>query len=686
MSNPLLNLRPLPAFSQIKPEHVEPAIDLILNDNRASVSALVARTVPPTWENLMVPLEDLDNRLSEAWSVVSHLNAVKSTDELRSVYDNCLAKLSAYSTEMGQNVLLYNALKALAESSAFHKLDEGQKRLLENELRDFKLAGVHLPDEAKKTYANLQQELTMLTAKFEHNIMDATQAWTKHITDEALLSGLSPLDKQIAKEAAQAKGLPGYLFTLEQPSYITVVTFADSRDFRREMYTAYTTRSSDQGPHAGQWDNTTVMHDILLCRKKLAQLLGYPTYAELSLVPKMAKEPQEVLHFLNRLVLASIDKAREEFAALQKFAEENYGIEKLEAWDLAYVSEKLREARYDISQESLRPYFPADTVIAGLFGIVKKLFGIVIEEDKNIDVWHDDVRFFTIYDEVGEVRGHFYLDLYARSNKRGGAWMDECRVRRAVNGTIQVPIAFLTCNFNRPVGGKPALFNHEEVETLFHEFGHGLHHLLTKINHSGVSGINGVPWDVVEMPSQFLENWCWEKESIALISRHYETGESLPDDVYKKMIAAKNFQSAMQMVRQLEFSIFDLHIHMYFDEENGVDQIQRLLDEVRTNVCVIPIPEFNRFQHGFSHIFAGGYAAGYYSYKWAEVLSSDAFSRFEEDGIFNHETGLLFRNTILENGGAKDPMELFVAFRGRQPKIDALLRHSGIATTNVNNP
>lgn len=678
MTNPLLNLDPLPAFSKIKPEHVEPAIDLILSENRQTVKALTSQKIPLTWENLMAPLEELDNRLGQVWSVIAHLNAVCSNEALRKAYDNCLAKLSQYSTEMGQNVSLYTAIKSLADSSEVGKLDFSQRKILENDLRDFKLAGVHLSEETKKQYGELQQELTLLTAKFEHNLMDATQAWTKLITDEAMLSGIPEMDKQLAKEAATERGLSGFLFTLEQPSYITVISYADSRDFRHEMYNAYHTRSSDQGPNAGKWDNTQVMHQILMARKKLAQLLGYKNYAELSLVPKMAKNSEEVLHFLNSLALASVKKAREEFAELQQFAKEKYGIDQVEAWDVSYLSEKLQEFRYDISQEALRPYFPESQVINGLFKIVQKLFGISIKEMKGIDVWHPDVRFFKIEDEKGELIGQFYLDLYARQNKRGGAWMDECRARRQTNSHLQIPIAFLTCNFNRPVGGKPALFNHEEVQTLFHEFGHGLHHMLTKINYASVSGINGVPWDVVEVPSQFLENWCWEKEAFAYISKHYQTGETLPDDLFEKMLRAKNFQSAIGMVRQLEFAIFDFHLHIYFNEEDDHAQIQRFLDQVRSQVCVIPIPEFNRFQHGFSHIFAGGYAAGYYSYKWAEVLSSDAFSKFEEEGIFNPQTGKLFLHTILENGGAKDPMDLFVAFRGRPPSIDALLRHSGI--------
>jgi oligopeptidase A len=625
----------------------------------------------------MHPLEEIDDRLSQTWAVISHLNAVASTDALRDVYDACLSKLSSYSTEMGQNISLYNAIKSLTEPAMFHTLDYAQQKVIKNELRDFELSGVNLSPEAKTRYGELQQQLSLLTAKFEHNLMDATQSWTKLITDVAELKGLPDMAIASAKEAAQARGLEGYLLTLEHPSYLAIISHADSSQLRQEMYIAYVTRSSDQGPQAGEWDNTDIMRQILTSRKKLAEVLGFPNYAELSLVQKMANKPEDVIRFLNALALASVERAREEYAELNAFAKEQYGIDTLEAWDITYYGEKLREYQYQISQEEVRPYFPEDQVLNGLFTIVNKLFGIVVKKVPDVDVWHPDVSFYDVYGDNGELKGQFYLDLYARQNKRGGAWMDECRVRRISGAHVQTPIAFLTCNFNRPVGDDPALFTHEDVQTLFHEFGHGLHHILTKINYADVSGINGVPWDVVELPSQFLENWTWEKPALDLIARHHQTHEPLPDALFKKMIKAKNFQSAMHMVRQLEFAIFDFHLHMNFNEDDH-DQVQRFLDEAREQVCVIPIPEFNRFQHGFSHIFAGGYAAGYYSYKWAEVLSSDAFSKFEEQGIFDSHTGKLFLVNILEEGGAKDPMELFVAFRGREPSVEALLKHAGI--------
>lgn len=586
--------------------------------------------------------------------------------------------MAEYSTQMGQNVELFTAIETLVKGNEFSELNEAQQKLLNNELRDFRLAGVNLPKEAKQQYAELQRSLTLLTAKFDHNLLDATQGWAKHIIDEEKLQGLPDIIKEIAKKTAKEKGLVGYLFTLEQPIYVAVVTYADNEELRRDMYQAYVTRSSDQGPNAGKWDNTDVMRQILLSRKKVAEVLGFANYAELSLEQKMAKNPEEVERFLNDLALASLKKAHEEFAELKAFVKEKSGVSDIAAWDIAYYSEKLRQFRYAFSEESVRPYFPEYQVIDGLFSVVNKLFGVTIKEVKGVDVWHKDVRFFEIYNG-DELRGRFYLDLYSRPNKRGGAWMDECRVRRyKKDGSIQTPIAFLTCNFNAPVGNDPALFSHDEVITLFHEFGHGLHHLLTKINYADVSGINGVPWDVVELPSQFLENWCWEKEALEFIAKHYKTGELLPGDLYQKMINAKNFQTAMHMVRQLEFAMFDFRLHLHFKEEEGHDQIQRFLNEVRDQVCVIPQPEFNRFQHGFSHIFAGGYAAGYYSYKWAEVLSSDAFSKFEENGIFDKETGKLFLHTILEQGGSKDPLELFIEFRGRAPRTEALLKHSGI--------
>ncbi|MDH5614776.1 MAG: M3 family metallopeptidase, partial [Gammaproteobacteria bacterium] len=496
--------------------------------------------------------------------------------------------------------------------------------------------------------------------------------------DESRLSGLTETALSLAKQTAERENEQGWMFTLEFPSYYAVINYADDRALREEMYTAYATRASDQGPHASQWDNTQIMEDILALRHEVANLLGYKNYSERSLATKMARTAPEVLDFLNDLAKRSIDIAKQDLDEIKAFAREQHGIDNLEVWDISYYAEKLREHKYNISQEDLKPYFPQDRAIQGMFAVVNKLYGINIKEKQGIDVWHEDVRFFEITDKNGSVRGQFYLDLYARPKKRGGAWMDECISRRKTEKGIQIPVAFLTCNFSSPIGDDPALLTHDEVLTLFHEFGHGLHHMLTQIEHPRVSGISGVSWDAVELPSQFMENFCWEREAVDLISGHYKTGEKLPDNMYNKMVAAKNFMSGMQMVRQLEFSIFDFRMHLEYNPNSG-GRIYELLDDVRKQVAVVNPPEFNRFAHSFSHIFAGGYAAGYYSYKWAEVLSSDAFSKFEENGIFDHETGHAFLKAILEQGGSREALELFVEFRGREPEIDALLRHSGIA-------
>jgi oligopeptidase A len=551
--------------------------------------------------------------------------------------------------------------------------------VIDNAVRDFRLSGVELSQTDRDKFKQISQQLTELTAKFEENLMDATHAWKKHITDETLLAGLPESTIAMAEQFAKRDGLDGWLFTLDFPSYMPVMSYADNRELREEMYTAFATKASDQGPNAGKWNNTEVMEGILKLRHELAQLIGFNNHAERSLATKMAQSPQQVLDFLNDLAQRSKPIAEKEFAELKAYAKEQGHEGDLQSWDVTYFAEKLRQQRYSISQEELKPYFPENKVVLGLFAVVNRLYGLEIKERHDIDVWHKDVRFFDIFDSEGELRGQFYLDLYARNHKRGGAWMDECLVRRQTENGIQTPVAFLTCNFSEPVGDKPALFTHDEVTTLFHEFGHGLHHMLTKIDYAAVSGINGVAWDAVELPSQFMENWCWEREALDLISGHYETGEVLPQDLFDKMIAARNFQSAMMMVRQLEFSLFDFRLHLEFDPEDPSNQVDKILNEVRDQVAVVKAPSFNRFAHSFSHIFAGGYAAGYYSYKWAEVLSADAFSKFEENGIFDRDTGIEFLQAILEKGGSKEPMELFVDFRGREPEIDALLRHSGIA-------
>ncbi|EAR62611.1 oligopeptidase A [Neptuniibacter caesariensis] len=676
MSNPMLNPQVLPAFSQIKPEQIEPAIDQLLEDNRKQVAEILAQLQEVSWDSLVAPLEEMNDRLAKAWSPVSHMNSVVNTDELRDAYNACLPKLSQYWTEMGQNQGLYEAFKQLADHPDFAQLDEAQQKVVTNTLRDFRLSGIALNDSDKQRYAELQQKLSELTTKFSENVMDATDAWSKLLASEEDLTGLPPMAIAAAKQMAEAKGEEGWLVTLDFPSYLATITYADDRELRKEIYTAFSTRASDQGPGDGQWDNSGVMTEILELRLELAKLLGFANYAEYSLATKMADSTDQVVGFLTDLAEKSLPVAKQDYAQLSAFAKDEYGVTDLQAWDLAYFGEKLKQAKYAISEEQIRPYFPLPKVLDGLFGVAGKLFDIEISEVTEFDRWHKDARLFEI-SRNGQLIARFFMDLYAREKKRGGAWMDDCRVRRRLDdGSLQLPVAYLVCNFSSPVGDDPALLTHNEVTTLFHEFGHGLHHMLTQIECADVSGINGVAWDAVELPSQFLENWCYEPEALALISGHYLTGETLPEDLLQKMLAAKNYQSGMMMVRQLEFSLFDFILHR--DYQPGTTVIQEVLDKVRSEVAVVTPPSFNRFQHGFSHIFAGGYAAGYYSYKWAEVLSADAFSRFEEEGIFNTQTGSDFRANILEMGGSKEPMELFIAFRGREPEVDALLRHSGI--------
>ncbi|MBM1183940.1 oligopeptidase A Metallo peptidase. MEROPS family M03A [Pseudomonas lundensis] len=674
-NNPLLQPYDLPPFSAIRPEHVQPAIEQILADNRAGIEKILQdQGQNPTWEGLVLAMDELNDRLGAAWSPVSHLNAVCNSAELRAAYEACLPALSAYSTEMGQNRELFQAFEALAHSPHVADFDQAQLTILEHSLRDFRLSGIDLPHDKQKRYAEVQSKLSELGSKFSNQLLDATQAWTKHITDEAALAGLTESAKAQMAAAAQAKGLDGWLITLEFPSYYPVMTYAEDRALREEVYAAYCTRASDQGPNAGTFDNGPVMEEILDLRQELAQLLGFGSFAELSLATKMAETPDQVLTFLRDLAKRSKPFAARDLEQLQAYAAEQ-GCPELKSWDSGFFGEKLREQRYSVSQETLRAYFPIDKVLKGLFDIVHTLYGIDIVELKGFDTWHPDVRLFEIK-ENGQHIGRFFFDLYARANKRGGAWMDGARDRRrTAAGVLQSPVANLVCNFTPAVAGKPALLTHDEVTTLFHEFGHGLHHMLTEIEHSGVSGINGVAWDAVELPSQFMENWCWEPEGLALISGHYETGEALPQDLLQKMLAAKNFQSGLMMVRQLEFSLFDFELHATHGDGRSVAQV---LDGIRDEVSVMRPPAYNRFPNSFAHIFAGGYAAGYYSYKWAEVLSADAFSRFEEEGVFNPHTGKAFRQAILARGGSKAPMELFKDFRGREPSIDALLRHSGL--------
>ncbi|ABA56738.1 oligopeptidase A, Metallo peptidase, MEROPS family M03A [Nitrosococcus oceani ATCC 19707] len=678
MSNPLLEFAGLPPFSKIQPAHVEPAIDCLLAEGRALIEQLLTRHTVYTWDNLAQPLEDLREHLDRVWSPVSHMNAVVNSDGLRRAYNACLPKLSEFATELGQNENLYRAFQSIAEGDEYPSLNVPQKKIIVNALRDFRLSGVTLPSEKKARFKAIQQQLASLNAKFEENLLDSTQAWRKHLADETILAGLPEGARAQARQAAEQAGLEGWLLTLEAPSYVAVTTYADDRELREEIYTAFVTRGSDQGPHGGRWDNTQVMEEILALRHEAAQLLGFANHAECSLATKMAGNPQQVLDFLNDLAVRSKRVAEQDLAEVRSFAQAHYGIEDLQAWDVAYYGEKLRQHKYAISQEELKPYFPVWRVLEGLFTIVNRLYGLEIQERKDVDTWHPQVRFFDIFDDSGELRGQFYLDLYARSNKRGGAWMADCLSRKRQGSQLQIPVAYLTCNLTPPVDDKPALFTHNEVITLFHEFGHGLHHLLTKIDYPSVAGISGVFWDAVELPSQFMENWCWQQEALALIACHFETHEPLPEKLFERMLAAKNFLSGMMIVRQLEFALFDFRLHLEYDPAKGA-RVDELLQEAREQVAVVKPPSFNRFAHSFSHIFAGGYAAGYYSYKWAEVLSADAFSRFEEEGIFDRQAGRAFMSSILEQGGSRDPLELFIEFRGREPVIDALLRHSGIA-------
>ena len=676
-TNPLLDIERLPAFSEITHEHVTPAVDFVLDRNRQRVHELEAMAESATWDNFVQPLEDINEDLSKTWSPVSHLNAVKDSEALRREYESCLPKLSAYHADLGQNAKLYLGFKRVKDSAEFESLQRAQKKIIDNALRDFRLMGVELTATKKKRFKEIQERLSVLNNQFDRNVLDATNAWHLLITDSEDLDGLPASVLDMAQQLAKQNDQQGWRFTLDVPSYLPFMMYAENRALRKSMYEAYVTRASERGPDAGKYDNTDKITEILGLRGEMARLLDYKSYAELSLVPKMAESPQKVLDFLLDLSKRAKPVALQELEQLEDFSAEQLNIDKIEAWDLVYCSEKLKRSLFDFSDEDVRPYFPVDRVLSGMFDVVGRLYGLAIEQVQGVDVWDPQVQFYEIKDSNGFVRGQFYVDLYVRPHKRGGAWMDEFVSRKSDRKGIQTPVAYLTCNFSIPVGDKPALLTHEEVVTLFHEFGHGLHHMLTKVDYVGVSGINGVAWDAVELPSQFMENWCWQIEALNLVGGHYETGAKLPDDLLQKMKRAKNFQSGLQMLRQLEFALFDMHLHHGFDPA-GSNSVQALLDEVRRETAVVFPPEYNRFQNSFSHIFAGGYAAGYYSYKWAEVLSADAFSLFEERGIFDQKTGRSFLRNILETGGSVDPLQAFVSFRGREPKVDALLHQSGL--------
>jgi oligopeptidase A len=673
-SNPLLDFSGLPRFADFKCEYVTPAVDALIAENRAMTERMVAPDVPATWDDFIEPLEDANERLGRAWGQVGHLNAVMNSPELREVYNANLPKITQYYTEVSQHQGLYEKYKALRHSAGFEKLTPAQKRIIENELRDFRLGGAELSEADKGRFMGIRERLSQASSRFSDNLLDATNAFSHYVTDPAQVAGIPEDVLQPAREAAQEDGREGWKFTLHAPSYIPVLQYADDRNLRELMYRGYVTRASEFGKP--EWNNTPLIKDILTLRRELAQLLGFGSYADYSLTAKMADSPQQVLEFLSELALRAKPYAQRDLEEVSQFARTELGLATLEAWDIAYASEKLRVARYAFSDQEVKQYFPETSVMPGMFRVIETLYGLTIAAAE-APVWHPDVRFYALRDRAGTLVGEFYVDLYARTTKRGGAWMDEAITRRRKADGVQVPVAYLNCNFSPPVGGKAAVFTHDEVITLFHEFGHGLHHLLTRVDYLGVSGINGVEWDAVELPSQFMENFTWEWAVLEPMTRHVETGAKLPRALFDKMLAAKNFQSGLHTMRQLEFSLFDLHLHYDYEPEAGVTPLE-LLEQVRSRVAVLFPPPYNRFPNNFSHIFAGGYAAGYYSYKWAEVLSADAYSLFEEHGVLDPETGKRFWNEILGVGGSRPALESFVAFRGREPKIDALLRHSGM--------
>ncbi|MGY1489335.1 M3 family metallopeptidase [Methylobacillus pratensis] len=673
-NNPLLDFSGLPQFDQVKAEHVTPAVDHLLEKGKALVETLVAESAPPTWESFVRPLEDFEEQISRAWSQVGHLNAVVNSPELREAYNENLPKLTAFYADLSQDERLYAKFRALRTSADYDKLNTAQRKIVDNELRDFRLGGAELPEDKKARFKAIQEELSTLAAKFEENLLDTTNDYALFIEDEAQLKGIPEDALQAAAEAAKADEKTGWKFTLHFPSYMPVLQYGDNRELRETLYRAYATRASEFGKP--EWDNTEIISKLLTLRHEAAVLLGYSNYAETSLATKMAETPIQVEEFLNNLAKRAKPFAERDMQELNQYAAEKLGLPELQAWDIAYASEKLREEKYAFSDQEVKQYFPEQQVLQGLFKVTETIFGLQVRK-KQAPVWHKDVSFYEITNPAGEPVGQFYLDLYARNNKRGGAWMDEAITRRRKSQGVEIPVAYLTCNFSAPVGGKPALFTHDEVITMFHEFGHGLHHMLTRVEDYGVSGIKGVEWDAVELPSQFMENFCWEWDVLRHMTKHVDTGKHLPKELFDKMVAAKNFQAGMQTVRQIEFSLFDMRLHSDFSEYDTTTALT-LIESIRDEVAVVRPPKWNRFPNNFSHIFAGGYAAGYYSYKWAEVLSADAYSMFEENGVLSAETGKRFWNEILAQGGSRPALESFIAFRGREPSIDALLRHNGM--------
>ena len=707
MNNPLLDVNSytsLPPFSKIEPSHVQEAVEIVISENKKVIDELCESSKQGCGNDLE-QLQEIDNKLSRVWSPVSHLNSVMNNKELREAYTRCLPLLSDYETELGQNKKLYSLIQNLYESD--DGADKQRSTVLSNMLKNFKSNGVDLKVSEQLKFKKLNGDLSKICSKYSDNVLDATNAWTKVVSSKCELTGLSENAMDLLKVAAEQHSFQkdpsekeikngkeqSWLITLDFPIFNAVMTYADKRELRKEVYSAFTTRASDQNSET-QFDNAQIMEEILALRTKRSSLLNFENYAEQSLYKKMADNPEQVIAFLNDLLLKAKPQAEKEIKHLAKFAYEELSIEKLEAWDLAYVSEKLQNTELDYSEEDIKPWFSVESVLTGLFNLVEKLYGYTIKTaDKKIDVWHKDVRYYEIKDKDNNLIAGFYLDLFARQHKRGGAWMDSYRGRykyssehssdtenkKGIRKGIQTPVAYMTCNSSPATAKSPALFTHNEVITLFHEFGHGLHHMLSKVDYLGVSGINGVEWDAVELPSQFMENWCWQRESLDMFARHYETNERIPNELFEKMLKTRHFNSALAMVRQLEFALFDMKLHMDSSIKT-YEQIANVLDEVRQQTSVLLPPASNRFQNSFSHIFSGGYAAGYYSYKWAEVLSADVFSRFEETGLFDKKIAQSFLHEVLEQGGARPAKESFIAFMQREPDVSALLKHSGIKT------
>ncbi|SEA36238.1 M3 family metallopeptidase [Paraburkholderia sartisoli] len=685
--NPLLDFTDLPRFGEIRPEHVTPALDVLLASATAAVERASAPVTPASWADVVEPVERATEPLSRAWGVIGHLNAVADTPELRAAHGENLPRMTEFWSSVGQNLALYEKYKALNASADFASLTGERKKILGNALRDFRLSGAELPEDQKPRFAELQERQAGLSKSFSDHVLDATNAYTYIATTDAELTGLPEDVVEGAREAAQRDGKEGWKFTLHFPSYFPVMQYSENRAMRETMYRAYSTRASELGAAYGngkaEWDNTAVLAEELKVRAEEAKMLGFRNFAEVSLAPKMAESPEQVMAFLEDLATRARPHAEEDWKSLREFAASELGLTDMQPWDMTFAAERLRQKRYSFSENEVKQYFPEDAVLKGLFKVTETLFGVRIRRDE-ATTWHPDVRFFRVENQDGGLVAQFYLDLYAREGKRGGAWMDDARTRRRrAEGDVQTPVAYLTCNFSAPVGGKPACFTHDEVITLFHEFGHGLHHMLTRVDELGVSGINGVEWDAVELPSQFMENFCWEWDVLSDMTSHVETAAPLPRPLYDKMLAAKNFQSGLGTLRQIVFSMFDMSLHVDFDP-SGEKSANDLAREINERFHVIPQASFSRWPNTFSHIFAGGYAAGYYSYKWAEVLSADAYAAFEEaaqaknGSVLDVATGTRYRKEILEVGGSRPAMESFKAFRGREPNIDALLRHNGM--------